>query len=277
MTNTARQNVMEDVDISGVVEKHFGNSHGSLAAALSKAQMELKNPVMDKNNPYFNSKYASLASVRDSVIPVLAKHGIAVVQLLSNNAAGEISCTTKLIHTSGESIESTLSLPSAKKDAQSMGSASTYARRYSLQAIAGVVGDEDDDGHAATEPHKTNPKVADKKAEYEEEKKQFAEKIDSKAGVVVTSINKITQKKGTNSKGEYTVFTIYGEKDKYNTFDEKIATLAKTAKESNLKVAITSKGDKYNSIEAIDIVESEQDTIEDIGSIVNFHNDEAPI
>ena len=119
-----------------------------LAVALVKAQGELKNPSFDSQNPHFKNKYASLATVRDTVTPVLAKHGLAVVQLLGRGEGG-ITCETVLLHTTGQWLSEALYMPSAKQDAQGFGSAITYARRYALMAICGVVGDEDDDGQAA--------------------------------------------------------------------------------------------------------------------------------
>lgn len=122
-----------------------------LAAALAKAQAEMHNPGFDSQNPHFRSKFASLAAVRNAVIPVLAKHGLSLMQQLTSNDAGTI-CTTLLLHASGQFIEfEPLLMPVSKQDAQGFGSASTYAKRYSMQAIAAVVGDEDDDGNAASE------------------------------------------------------------------------------------------------------------------------------
>lgn len=130
-------------------------SIASLAAALAKAQGEMHNPVFDSNNPFFKSKYASLAAVRNAVIPVFAKHGLAVSQLL--RAGENASVETILMHASGEWISEILELPVAKRDPQGYISASTYARRASLQSIAGVVGDSDDDGNEASKPAKSAP------------------------------------------------------------------------------------------------------------------------
>lgn len=127
-----------------------------LATALAAAQAEMANPKFDRVNPGFRSKYASLAAVRDAVIPVLSRHGIAVVQTLHSTEGG-IACTTVLLHKSGQQIQSTLALPAVKQDPQGLGSCATYARRYLLMAMTGVVGDEDDDGNAAVasvkQPH----------------------------------------------------------------------------------------------------------------------------
>lgn len=134
------------------------DSIAAIAAALAKAQAELKNPPYDSKNPFFKSpdkpkgsSYASLASVRDTITPVLAAHGIAVLQLLGKSDVG-VSCETVLTHESGEWISSTIELPAAKQDAQGYGSACTYARRYALMAIVNVVGDEDDDANEASKP-----------------------------------------------------------------------------------------------------------------------------
>ena len=119
-----------------------------LAKALAAAQGEMHNPAFDAKNPHFKSAYASLASVRNTVLPVLSKHGLSVVQMPCN--VGELpAVTTVLMHSSGQYVEETFSLPADRQNAHGYGSALTYLRRYSLQAVAGVVGDEDDDGNAA--------------------------------------------------------------------------------------------------------------------------------
>jgi len=65
---------------------------------------------------------------------------------------GSYVLKTVVMHESGESMEGYQPVLSAKADAQSMGSALTYARRYGLCAALGLVsGDEDDDGNAASQ------------------------------------------------------------------------------------------------------------------------------
>lgn len=122
------------------------DSLNELAAALAKAQGEMKNAVLNKVNPHFKNRYADLAAIRDAVIPPLTKHGIAVVQALDAS-----SVLTRLVHTSGQWIESVCPIPNGG-DMQKMGSAITYARRYSLSAICGIAADEDDDANAASTP-----------------------------------------------------------------------------------------------------------------------------
>lgn len=118
-----------------------------LAAAMAKAQGEMEHASKDNVNPHFGSKYADLASINRACRPALSKHEIAVFQALSSTA-GLVIVTTRLIHASGEWISADFSVPVAQSTAQALGSAATYARRYSLAAMVGVAPD-DDDGEAA--------------------------------------------------------------------------------------------------------------------------------
>jgi len=118
-----------------------------LAAALSKAQGEITGAIRDSTNPHFRSKYADLSSVWDAIRAPFAKHGLSIVQGLSSNESG-VQCETLLAHSSGQWISSTLTIPADKQNAHGYGSAATYARRFGLQAIAGIA-PIDDDGNAA--------------------------------------------------------------------------------------------------------------------------------
>ncbi len=124
----------------------------NLAKALLAAQATMPDAVKDSTNPHFHSKYASYESVRDAVNPHLAAQGLLVLQTFEPSVpadAGPIIVTT-LLHISGEQIQSRLFLPASKKDALGFGSCITYGRRYSLQSICGIGGEEDDDGNGAS-------------------------------------------------------------------------------------------------------------------------------
>jgi hypothetical protein len=146
-----------------------------LAAALAKAQAEMSNPKFDSQNPHFRNKFASLAAVRNAVVPAFSKHGLSVLQNLVTSAEG-VACETIILHSSGQSLKlGPLLMPAMKHDAQGLGSAATYARRYSLLAAAGVVGEEDDDAEAAVKtngkdkaPNITEAQAVDLKALIEE-------------------------------------------------------------------------------------------------------------
>ena len=118
-----------------------------LFAALAKAQAEIENASKNAANPHFRSRYADLAEVLNTVRPVLAKHGLSVMQSTAFDGV-MVSVETVLAHASGGSVSSTASCVPAKTDAQGVGAATTYLRRYALAAISGVA-QEDDDGNSA--------------------------------------------------------------------------------------------------------------------------------
>lgn len=128
-------------------------SIASLAKALAAAQAEMPNAPKQTKGQVGNAVryYSDLATVTDVVRPILAKHQLAYVQLPAGGGNGTVSVATRLVHESGEWIEATLSMPTGGNGAQGVGSAITYARRYSLMAVLGLA-PEDDDGAAASTP-----------------------------------------------------------------------------------------------------------------------------
>lgn len=122
-----------------------------IAAALSKFQGEVNNPKNIANNPFFNSKYAPLDEVINTIKEPLKKNGLSFIQNPTSTDAGMVSIVTLLMHESGEWIESDpLFLKNDKPTAQGSGSSITYARRYQLSAILGIASENDDDGNGAT-------------------------------------------------------------------------------------------------------------------------------
>ncbi len=136
-----------------------------LAKALSDFQREVKNPantasakIPTKTGKGYSYQYATLPDVLNLVRPLLAKHGLSIVQMPGGNGR-DISMTTTLLHESGEWIESEpLTLKADDATAQGAGSAITYARRYSLSAVLGISSEDDDDGNYATQAKKSTPK-----------------------------------------------------------------------------------------------------------------------
>jgi hypothetical protein len=123
-----------------------------LAAALAKAQGEIQNVVKDAKNPHYKSDYATLDAITDTVRPIFSKHGLSVVQMPAF-ADGVVTVETILLHTSGQWIGGLPAAPLAKADAQGVGSATTYLRRYSLAGLAAIA-QTDDDGNAASQAPK---------------------------------------------------------------------------------------------------------------------------
>ncbi len=120
-----------------------------LAEALSKAQGAIEGAVKDAKNPFFKSNYADLHSVIACAKAPLSENGLAVIQTTGIIDA-QLCMMTTLAHKSGQWIRAVMPIMLQKQDAQSMGSALTYLRRYSYQAICGISA-MDDDGNAATD------------------------------------------------------------------------------------------------------------------------------
>jgi hypothetical protein len=136
-----------------------------LAPALVAAQASLGGITKDAANPHFRSRYASLDGIMAVVRPGLAAHGLAVVQGVTSpieTAGGTlhaVAVVTRLIHTSGEWVESRVIVPIAKLDPQGAGAAVTYGRRYALSALLALATEEDDDGESAM-PSRNAPTTA---------------------------------------------------------------------------------------------------------------------
>lgn len=120
----------------------------SLCEALVAAQGELQTVTKDAKNPYFKSNYATLEAVTDTIRPIYAKHGLAIVQFpISDN--GSYGLETRLVHKSGEWMSATAFMKPVKDDPQGVGSLITYLRRYSAQSVA-FLASADDDGNDAS-------------------------------------------------------------------------------------------------------------------------------
>lgn len=126
-----------------------------IAGALSKAQAEFEVAGLNKNNPFFKSRYADLMAVVSAARPSLSKNGLSVVQNIISHVNGETILHTMLMHSSGQWLESRMRVLPPKNDVQSMSSYITYLKRVSYSSLIGVVtGDEDDDGEVAVAPHR---------------------------------------------------------------------------------------------------------------------------
>ena len=138
----------EDFDIE-LFDATMSDTIGKLAGALAKAQSQMTMIEGKSINPFFNSKYASLAAVLEVAMPALNANEVALVQGnrwdSSNNG---FYITSMLMHSSGEWIKSEIRMPLAKKDAHGVGAATTYGRRYLLSSMVGVA-QADDDGNGA--------------------------------------------------------------------------------------------------------------------------------
>ena len=120
-----------------------------LAAALAKARAKFGKVEKSSANPFYKSKYADLAVVIDATYKSLSENGLSVMQFPGEVNGGAVTVLTMLCHASGQWVSEETTMPVSKNDAQGIGSALTYGRRYALQSLLNVAAEEDDDGNAA--------------------------------------------------------------------------------------------------------------------------------
>lgn len=121
-----------------------------LATALCEFQGAVEKIKKTEVNPFFKSKYASLADILDVIRQPLADNGLSFVQF----PKGKYGLETMLMHTSGEWISESYEMEPTKHDPQGAGSVITYQRRYALGAILGLNIDVDDDGNSGSTEEK---------------------------------------------------------------------------------------------------------------------------
>ena len=114
-----------------------------LATALSYAQGQIEAAELTGRNDYLGNRYADLTSVLETVRGPISGEGLAVTQTFLP-IDGTTHLVTTLLHKSGQFLRGFLPLQGVK-DHHSLGSAVTYARRYSLAAMLGVCPQGDDD------------------------------------------------------------------------------------------------------------------------------------
>jgi len=120
-----------------------------LVTALTAFQGKMTAVRKDSINPFYKSKYASLDTIWETIRKPLSENGLSIAQTI-NLIEGKRVLETTLYHISGEWISGVQLVNPVRDDPQALGSAISYARRYSLSAMLGIVADEDDDAESAT-------------------------------------------------------------------------------------------------------------------------------
>lgn len=134
--------------------------------ALAAAQLEISNAQVNTDNEFTGKKYANLAAVLDAVRKPLAENGIAIFQITEDpEQAGWLGMRTILAHTSGQTIQDVITMQPPKQDPQGIGSCRTYMRRYSLLALCGIAGADDDDAEGTKEDPNAYPRITTTQAE----------------------------------------------------------------------------------------------------------------
>ena len=127
---------------------HFemSSSISNIAIAQTKIQAEIKD--LAKESKGFAHKYTTLDKLLQYVRPLLSKHGISFIQMPCGENEN-VGVVTIYMHTSGEYISNKIEtqIIQAQNKYQSMGSAITYFKRYSIASFVGIASEEDTDGN----------------------------------------------------------------------------------------------------------------------------------
>ena len=118
----------------------------NLTKALMTFSVKIDKIKKEASNPFFKSKYATLPQIQEAIAEPLQESGLVLVQLPDGDGLITMLCHSE----SGEYVMATGLMHPVKNDPQSMGSAITYQRRYSLAALLNLNIDKDDDGNAAS-------------------------------------------------------------------------------------------------------------------------------
>ncbi len=124
--------------------------------ALAAARAEF--PPIKKDRSAYNYKYADLSTVMDAVTPILRKHQLEIVQTVQMDRLDTTLYWIDDDAITDDSIACSLPLPTDAAS-QALGSAITYARRYSIVTLLGLVTEDDDDGEAASPPPSASPRT----------------------------------------------------------------------------------------------------------------------
>ena len=151
-----------------------------IATALKNFQAVAKNAFKEKSG--YNYKYAPIDVILKENRPLMAKFGLSHIQSQSF-IEGIVEITTRLMHESGEWIETSAQSPFTQmkgmNDYQSIGSGITYLRRYSLSAALGIASDEDEDAHGEQEKQAQPSRPTASKATEEDKKRLWHEFKDA--------------------------------------------------------------------------------------------------
>ena len=133
----------------------------NLAAKFMRILNEVPNFVTDETAQAGNRtyKYLNLATILKTIKPVFEKHGLAFSQRVTFSNEGEarqvIGTVETIIFDDKEQMVACSYPFFVTGDPQQVGSAITYARRYSLCAVLGIFPDKDDDGAYAKQRYET--------------------------------------------------------------------------------------------------------------------------
>lgn len=147
-----------------IPDPYQSDAINEIATALAKAQGEFPRIEHNRDNAFFKSSYADMHAIVSTIRPVLSKNGLSLTQITKISTTGEIVLHTRIIHASGQWVETRSRIIPEKGDVQSYGRAVSYHKRYALMGLLSITasGDSsDDDAEGLMEKHRElAPKAA---------------------------------------------------------------------------------------------------------------------
>ncbi|MHC9537736.1 ERF family protein [Dellaglioa sp. BT-FLS60] len=215
----------------------------NISKNMAKFRTQLVQPKKDAENPYLKNGYVTLEGVIATIDKGMEGTGLSFIQEAKTGALGQsVIIKTTLFHESGQYMElESLEIPSAKKDAQGLGSAITYAKRYALSTIFGITSEADDDGNEASNvtqkrTTQTNSRKNQNKTAPKPTQKPISKITESQKKTIFDKAKQIDSVKNISIKAVFEAFKITDiEKLNTNEADEKISGM--TLSLENMKKA----------------------------------------
>mgnify|MGYP002606222467 CR=1 FL=1 len=150
----------KDIQATHVADKPMVDQ---LAQGLAKLRQQIVQPatskkveVTTKSRGKYSYSYTPLDKIIEAVDNAAKGTGITYTQHLKMERDA-LAISTIIMHESGQSINTGAVVLQAAGTPQAIGSAITYARRYSLSLAFGVASDSDDDAGEAAEQRQSAP------------------------------------------------------------------------------------------------------------------------
>lgn len=170
---------------SASAERDAATSADTLLKAILAVQGEVSTLFKDKvakvqsQKGNYEYRYIGLDTIVETVGPILNKNGLVWLTFPGVSSDGKPLLHYALAHApTGEDRGGTMLLPVVAQGPQALGSALTYARRYSLCAVLNLVADEDDDAKAAQQTMQSSAQLARARANLSDEGKALLAQAD---------------------------------------------------------------------------------------------------
>ena len=168
--------VKEELEVELVLrtkEPYSSNETAELNASLAKSQAGYKPVYFNRTNPYLDLQYVDLCNLIKASRAALTENGLAVTQFIETPEDGSTVLHTRLLHSSGQWMETRARLLPIKNDVAAYESTLNAQKRFSYMSLVGIVPMDDpgdDDGEVAM--IKSNEYIARGPSEKLDPKKQ---------------------------------------------------------------------------------------------------------